>query len=51
MLGKKQKSRIIFLVIAVLAVSGVVFFIFKSLEKNIVYFFSPTEIFNQSKQI
>jgi len=48
MLGKKQKSRIIFLVIAVLAVSGVVFFIFKSLEKNIVYFFSPTEIFNQS---
>ena len=48
MLGKKQKSRIIFLVIAVLVVSGVVFFIFKSLEKNIVYFFSPTEIFNQS---
>ena len=47
MLGKKQKSRIIFLVIAVLAVSGVVFFIFKSLEKNIVYFLSPTEIYNK----
>ena len=46
MLGKKVKSRIIFLALTFLLLALVVFFIFKSLEKNIVYFFSPTEIYN-----
>ena len=48
MLGKKVKSRIIFLALTFLLLALVVFFIFKSLEKNIVYFFSPTEIYNKS---
>ena len=48
MLGKKVKSRIIYLVFAFLSLVMIVFFIFKSLEKNIVYFFSPTEIYNKS---
>jgi len=44
MLGKKAKARLIFLVIAFLLLTTVIFFIFRSLEKNVVYFFSPTEI-------
>jgi len=48
MIGKKVKSRIIFFVIAFISLSIIVFFIFNSLEKNIVYFFSPTEIYNKS---
>ena len=48
MLGKKVKSRIIFLALTLLSLALVTFFILKSLEKNIVYFFSPTEIYNKS---
>ena len=48
MLGKKVKSRIIFLALTLLSLALVAFFILKSLEKNIVYFFSPTEIYNKS---
>jgi len=48
MLGKKVKSRIIYLVLAFSSLAMIIFFIFKSLEKNIVYFFSPTEIYNKS---
>ena len=48
MLGKKAKSRITFLMILILVAITVIFLIFKSLEKNVVYFFSPTEIYNQS---
>ena len=44
MLGKKAKARLIFLVIAFLLLTVVIFLIFRSLEKNVVYFFSPTEI-------
>ena len=47
MLGKKVKSRIIFFALALSLLVIIVFFIFKSLEKNIVYFFSPTEIYNK----
>ena len=47
MLGKKVKSRILFLVFLLLIVTVVIFLIFKSLEENVVYFFSPSEIYNK----
>ena len=48
MLTKKVRSRIIFLALAVLSIVITFFFIFKSLEDNVVYFFSPTEIFEKT---
>ena len=48
MLGKKVKSRIIFLVFLILSATLVIFFILKSLEENVVYFFSPSEIYDKS---
>jgi len=48
MLSKKVKSRIFFLILFLLLVSVIIFFIFKSLEENIVYFFSPTDIHNKT---
>ena len=47
MLIKKVKSRIKFLMILMLLLTIVVFLILKSLEENIVYFFSPTEIYDK----
>ena len=48
MFSKKARSRLsIFIVLLFLSIIAI-FFIFKSLEKNIVYFFSPTEIYNKS---
>jgi len=47
MLSKKVKSRIVFLTLLLLLVAGAVFFILKSLEENIVYFFSPSEIYDK----
>ena len=49
MLNKKVKSRIFFLFIFFLAAGLSVFFILKSLEDNVVYFFSPTEIYDKSE--
>ena len=48
MLGKKVKSRIFFLFIAVVLSALVIFVILRSLEENVVYFFSPTEIYNKT---
>jgi len=48
MLSIKVKRRIILFVIFLVISISVIFFIFKSLEENIVYFFSPTEIYNKS---
>ena len=48
MFTKKVKTRIFFLVFLVISISIVIFFILKSLEKNVVYFLSPTEIYNQT---
>ena len=48
MLSKKVKSRMIFLILSVLLATTIIFFIFKSLEDNVVYFFSPTEIYNKA---
>ena len=47
MLGKKVKSRMIFLILLLLSATVIIFFIFKSLEENVVYFFSPTEIYDK----
>ena len=47
MLGKKVKSRIVFLVFLLLSATVVLYFILKSLEENVVYFFSPSEIYDK----
>ena len=47
MLSKKVKSRIIFLVFLLLSATVVIYLIFKSLEENVVYFFSPSEIYDK----
>ena len=47
MLSKRVKSRIMFLVFILIFASIVIFIFLKSLEENIVYFFSPTEIYNK----
>ena len=47
MFSKKVKSRIIFLIIILSFITLLFFFIFRSLEENVVYFFSPTEIYNK----
>ena len=46
MLSKRVKSRIVFLVFLMTIAAVVIFFILKSLEKNVVYFLSPSEIYN-----
>tara|TARA_Y100000590_G_C15634112_1_gene982304 strand:+ start:781 stop:1209 length:429 start_codon:yes stop_codon:yes gene_type:complete len=47
MLSKKVKSRIFFLVLSIITLVAIIFFILKSLEENVVYFFSPSEIYNK----
>jgi len=47
MLSKKVKSRIIFLVFLLLSATVIIFLILKSLEENVVYFFSPSEIYDK----
>ena len=47
MLSKKTRTRIV-LISSLLAVSILVLFaVLKSLEENVVYFFSPTELYNK----
>ena len=47
MLSKKVKSRIVFLITTLILAAVIFFVILKSLEENVVYFFSPTEIYNK----
>ena len=47
MLSKKVKPRIVFMVLVLVSATLVIFLVFKSLEENVVYFFSPTEIYNK----
>ena len=49
MLNRKAKSRLTIFVTLFVVVSFLVYFIFKSLEENVVYFFSPTDIFNKKE--
>ncbi len=48
MLNKKVKSRILFLTLLVMSAAVAIFFILRSLEENVVYFLSPTEIHNKT---
>jgi len=48
MLTKKVKSRIFFLAISFISIAIVIFIVLRSLEENIVYFFSPSEIYNKT---
>ena len=48
MLSKKVKSRIFFLFFLSILAVAVIFFTLRSLEENVVYFFSPTEIYNKT---
>ena len=47
MLSKKVRSRIIVLTFLLTLAAAVIFVVLKSLEENVVYFFSPTEIYNK----
>ena len=47
MLGKKVKSRIFFLALSLILFATIIFIILRSLEENVVYFLSPTEIYNK----
>ena len=48
MLGKKAKSRIYILILSLISIGIIIFFILRSLEENVVYFLSPTEIYNKT---
>ena len=47
MLSKKTRTRIVFTTFLLVASIVVVFVVLKSLEENVVYFFSPTELYNK----
>ena len=47
MLTKKVKSRIIFLIFALFLSAMIIFIVLKSLEQNVIYFLSPSEIYNK----
>ena len=48
MYGKKVKLRILFLFLVLFSIILSVYLILKSLEENVVYFLSPTEIYNKT---
>ena len=48
MLSKKVKSRIFFLFFLSILAVAVIFFTLRSLEENVVYFLSPTDIYNKT---
>jgi cytochrome c-type biogenesis protein CcmE len=48
MLSKKVKSRIFILVSSLTVAAIIVFLVLRSLEENVVYFFSPSEITKKS---
>ena len=48
MLSKTARSRILFFFFFSLSMALVIILVFKTLEDNLVYFFSPTEIYNKT---
>ena len=48
MLSKKVKTRIFFLFFSLISIAIIIFVVTKSLEENLVYFLSPTEIYNKT---
>ena len=49
MLSKKTRTRIVLVTFLLSASIVVVFVVLKSLEENVVYFFSPTELYNKEE--
>ena len=49
MYGKKVKLRVLFISLLLVSVILSIFLVLKSLEENVVYFLSPTEIKNLSE--
>ena len=47
MLSKKTQIRIFFTTFLLAASIVIIFVVLKSLEENVVYFFSPTELYNK----
>ena len=47
MLTKKVKSRMYILILFLILLSIIIFVVLKSLEENVVYFFSPSDIYNK----
>jgi len=47
MLSKKTRTRIVLTTFLLVALIVTVFAVLKSLEENVVYFFSPTELYNK----
>ena len=47
MLSRKVRSRIVVLMFLLALAIAVVYGVLKSLEENVVYFFSPTELYNK----
>ena len=48
MLNRKVKSRILFLLFTTILSAIIIFTVFRSLEENIVYFLSPSEIYDKT---
>ncbi len=48
MFTKKVKLRFFLLLSLIILASFIIFFIVKSLEDNVVYFYSPTEVYDKS---
>ena len=48
MLSRKVRSRIFFLFFLSILAAAIIFFTLKSLEENVVYFLTPTEIYNKT---
>ena len=48
MLSRKVKSRIFFLALSAISAAIIIFIILRSLEENVVYFLSPSEIYNKT---
>ena len=48
MLSRKVKSRIFYLILSFAAAAMIIFIVLRSLEENVVYFLSPTEIYNKT---
>jgi len=48
MLSKKVKSRIFFSTLSFIIIAAIIFIVLQSLKENIVYFYSPTEIYNKT---
>ena len=49
MLSKRVKTRIFFLFFSLILAATIIFIVLKSLEENVLYFLSPTEIYNKTQ--